>query len=101
MKSSPSIVQTTRPASMPQTSRGIPAAFARRVALSRVEVAETLGCSEDFVDSLIADGTLESRRVRSLVFVPACDVWALMGLAPKAPSAVSSRAASILRQVGA
>ena len=34
-----------------QTS-GIPIAFARRVALSRAEVSETIGRSEDFVDSL-------------------------------------------------
>ena len=57
----------------------IPTAFANRVALSRAEVAETLGCSQDFVDSLIADGKLRSSRVRRTVFVVAQDVWALLG----------------------
>lgn len=80
------------------TAVEIPTAFANRVSLSRAEVAETLGCSRAFVDTLIADGKLGSSRVRCKVFIVAQDVWALMGLAA-APIASSSRARAILRRV--
>ena len=87
-------------ASSPQTTfccDAIPVCFARRVTLSRAEVAETLGCSQDFVDSLTADGTLRAAKVRGSVFIVACDVWALVGVAPEMPQTVSERARSILR----
>jgi excisionase family DNA binding protein len=87
-------------ASPPQTtfcSDAIPICFAHRVTLSRTEVAETLGCSQDFVDSLIADGTLRATKVRGLVFIVACDVWALVGVAPEMPRTISEQARSILR----
>lgn len=83
---------------MSAPATGIPTAFARRVTLSRAEVAETLGCSRAFVDSLISEGRLRSKRVRRTVFVVAQDVWALVGLTG-GPVATSSRATDILRRL--
>jgi len=82
----------------PQTKRGVPTCFARRVSLSRAEVAETLGCSQDFVDSLIADGKLHPRRLRSLVFIPATEVWSLLGIYD-AHSEGSAEARALLQAV--
>ncbi len=59
----------------------IPPHLVGRVALSRAEVATTLGHSEAFVDDLIADGTLGAKRVRRTVLVIANDVWKMLGLA--------------------
>lgn len=82
----------------PELSRsGVPTKFIGRVSLSRNEVAETLGCSSDFVDKLIEDGVLHATKVRGLVFVLARDVWALAGIAAETPGPVSERARSILR----
>ncbi len=88
--------------SSPQTTfccDAIPICFARRVTLTRAEVAETLGCSQDFVDSLTADGTLRATKVRGLVFIVACDVWALVGAAPETQHPASEQARSILREM--
>ena len=90
-------------ASSPQTTfccDAIPICFARRVTLSRAEVAETLGCSQDFVDSLIADGTLRSHKARSTVFVVAHDVWVLVGVTSDQANPISNRARSILKRMG-
>ncbi len=80
--------------------QAIPACFARRVTLSRTEVAETLGCSQDFVDSLISDEKLGAWKVRHLVFVVAQDVWALAGAVEPQPRG-SAEARSILRRLEA
>lgn len=77
----------------------IPAVLARRVALSRSEVAETLGRSTDFVDSLISDGTLRTKRVRKTVFVIAADVWSMLGIGSVAYEPLSAEAESILRRI--
>lgn len=81
-----------------QTSE-IPIAFARRVALSRAEVSETIGRSEDFVDSLISDGTLRAKRVRKTVFVIAADVWSMLGIGSIAYEPISDEAELLLRRI--
>ncbi len=74
----------------------IPTQLAGRVALSRAEVAATLGRSEAFVDDLIADGTLRAKRVRRTVLVIANDVWVMLGLA--APTVeMSTEAREVIR----
>ena len=75
----------------------IPAAFANRLTLKRGEVAKLLGCSERFVDRLIEDGTLRSKRVRTTVFIVAADVWGLFG---DGEAAISDRARALLREMG-
>jgi hypothetical protein len=85
-------------ASGSQTRPAIPTCFARRVSLSRAEVAETLGCSQDFVDSLIADGKLRPRTLRTRVFIPAFEVWALLGITESVGRG-SAEARSILREL--
>ncbi len=77
----------------------IPIALARRAALSRAEVATTLGCSTDFVDSLINDGTLRAKRVRKTVFVIAADVWSMLEIGSIAHEPISDEAESILRRI--
>jgi excisionase family DNA binding protein len=89
-------------ASSPQTTfccDAIPVCFAHRVTLSRTEVAETLGCSQDFVDSLIADGTLRATKVRGLVFIEACDVWSMLGIGSIAYEPISDEAELLLRRI--
>ena len=63
-----------------------------------MKVALTLGCSVDFVDELIGDGSLRARRLRRQVFVIASDVWSLVGL-DAGPPQVSSEARDLLRSV--
>ena len=77
----------------------IPPQLSGRVALSRAEVAETLGRSEAFVDDLIADGTLRAKRVRRTVLVIANDVWKMLDLASPA-AGISAEAREILRGMG-
>ena len=84
-----------------ESPTGIPAAFTNRVALSRSEVSETLGCSEDFVDTLIADGALKTRKIRSLVFIVARDVWELMDITSPQSKPVSANAKSLLHRMKA
>ena len=82
----------------PTQTPEVPVAFARRVALSRSEVAALLGRSERFVDSLVSDGTLRSKRVRRTVFIIAADLWRLLGLGDKPE--ISDRARDLLREMG-
>ena len=77
----------------------IPPQLAGRVALSRAEVATTLGCSEAFVGDLIADGTLRAKRVRRKVLVIANDVWKMLGLAAP-PGEMSTEAREVVRGMG-
>ena len=77
---------------------GIPAAFANRLTLKRGAVAELLGCSERFVDRLIADGTLRAKRVRKTVFVVAADLWGMFGLFGECQE-ISQDAESFLRRI--
>ncbi len=77
----------------------VPAGYLHRVTLTRAEVARTLGCSVDFVDNLIQDGSLRARKIRRQVFVIASDVWSLVGL-DAGPSQVSQEARDLLRSVG-
>ena len=77
----------------------IPPEFANRTALRRREVAETLGCSDRFVDSLIADGTLRAETIRKTVFVVASDVWGMFGICGECPE-TSHDAERFLRRVG-
>ena len=69
----------------------LPAKYANRGAMSRAEVAESLGKSKRFVDGLIADGKLQSKRIRRSVFISAADVRGLFGFCsecdPIAPDA--------------
>jgi excisionase family DNA binding protein len=69
------------------------------VALSRSEVAETLGRSTDFVDALIDDGTLRAKRVRKTVFVIAADVWSMLGIGSIAYEPMSDEAELLLRRI--
>ena len=82
-----------------RTSHGIPVCFARRVSLSRAEVAETLGMSVSFVDDLLTDGTLHAVKVRQTVFIPASEVWAMLGLAEPVRKA-DPEARAFLRRLG-
>ncbi len=84
----------TAPAQTPE----VPVDLACRVALSRSEVAALLGRSERFVDSLISDGTLRSKRVRRTVFILANDVWRLLGVGGEPE--ISDRARDLLREMG-
>ena len=76
----------------------VPTGYLHRVTLTRGEVALTLGCSVDFVDNLIEDGSLRARKLRRQVFVIASDVWSLVGL-DAGPQRVSSEARDLLRRV--
>ena len=73
----------------------IPPEFAHRTALSRGEVARTLGKSEKFVDGKIADGTLRAWRMGRTVFVVASDVWGL----PDRPREASDRGRILYREM--
>jgi hypothetical protein len=77
----------------------IPPQLSGRVALSRAEVAATLGRSTAFVDSLIADGTLRSKRVRNTVFVITADVWQMLGITGQDSEPLSEKADSFLRRI--
>lgn len=90
----------TAPAQTPFDSRAVPACFARRVSLSRAEVAETLGKSLRFVDTLIETGKLRTSKAGSSVLVLAVDVWALAGITV-GKSRGSARARSLLRRIEA
>ena len=84
----------------PQTPfDAIPPGLAGRVALSRAEVAETLGRSTDFIDALISDGTLRAKRVRKTVFVIAADVWSMLGIESIADEPMSDEAELLLRRI--
>jgi len=85
----------TAPAQMHE----IPAHLVRRVALSRAEVAETLGRSTDFVDALIGDGTLRAERVRKTVFVIAADVWSMLGIESIDDEPISEEAELLLGRI--
>ena len=78
---------------------GIPVHLVGRVALSRAEVAATLGRSTDFVDALIDDGTLRAKRVRKTVFVIAADVWSMLGVGSIADEPISDEAELLLRRI--
>ncbi len=77
----------------------IPPDYLHRVTLTRAEVARTLGCSVDFVDGLIADGSLRARKIRRQVFVIASDIWSLLELGA-APPQVSREARDLVRGMG-
>ena len=77
----------------------IPPEFANRLALKRAEVAALLGCSDRFVDSLIADGTLRAKTIRKTVFVVASDVWGMFGICGECRE-ISQEAERFLRRVG-
>jgi len=85
----------TAPAQMHE----IPAHLVRRVALSRIEVAETLGRSTDFVDALIDDGTLRAKRVHKTVFVIAADVWSMLGIESIDDEPISEEAELLLGRI--
>ncbi len=76
----------------------VPPSYLHRVTLTRTEVARMLGCSVDFVDELIADGSLRASKVRRQVLVIASDVWGLIGLDPGA-SQLSQEARDLLRSM--
>ena len=74
----------------------VPAGYMHRVTLTRGEVAGALGCSVDFVDDLIGDGSLRASKVRRQVFVIANDVWKMLGL--DGPTAeISTEARELVR----
>ena len=84
------------------SSPAIPQPFAKRVTLSRREVAEMLGKSLEFVDSLVADGSLRTMKLRGAVLIIAWDLWRLLGIvSDDARLTISQETDSLLDRIGA
>ena len=79
----------------------VPAKYRDRVALSRGEVAATLGKSEDFVDALVTDGLLHSVKLRGSVFIVAHSLWLLLEVEESNTEPyVSAKVDSLLTRLG-